>query len=363
METETQYVFCGAGCVGRDAARKLRAAGVDVPVCFADNDWRKWGTIDDVSVMGFDHAVSKYPTATFVVTCTNQVGAEIYQQLAQMDGGHVTALRYNELRYRFPSILCPSQEPEALEWMRNHRRDVLDPLCRSLADRESQLVFWSQVMWRDKFDPHVLPPSSSIAEMYFPSFIRRLEDNASGEVFLDGGAYDGDTVREFLKRWKNFRFIWACEPDPSNAEKMRPLAEELNQSRGLNSMAVLRKALTEHSGPLPFCARGTMSSSVLPSGSSFTQGIPIDQLGPRPTYIKMDIEGEELSALRGAAHTIENIRPALAICAYHRAEDLWTIPQFMFEHCKDYRVFLRHYGEEEDIDIIYYAVPEERFVA
>ncbi len=55
-----------------------------------------------------------------------------------------------------------------------------------------------------------------------------------------------------------------------------------------------------------------------------------DILGNRPvTFIKMDIEGSELAALRGAERIIRQQRPKLAICVYHKPEDMWEIPNFI----------------------------------
>ena len=55
----------------------------------------------------------------------------------------------------------------------------------------------------------------------------------------------------------------------------------------------------------------------------------------------MDIEGAELEALRGAAKTIRRCKPKLAICVYHRREDLITIPQFIKSISSGYKLYLR----------------------
>lgn len=62
------------------------------------------------------------------------------------------------------------------------------------------------------------------------------------------------------------------------------------------------------------------------------------------TFIKMDIEGAELEALKGAVDTIKRCHPKLAICVYHKREDLITIPQFIKSIDKSYKLYLRaHY--------------------
>ena len=62
------------------------------------------------------------------------------------------------------------------------------------------------------------------------------------------------------------------------------------------------------------------------------------------TFIKMDIEGGELSALRGAKKTIENYHPKLAICVYHKPEDMWEIPNYVLSLDTSYQLYFRHYN-------------------
>ena len=58
-------------------------------------------------------------------------------------------------------------------------------------------------------------------------------------------------------------------------------------------------------------------------------------------YIKIDIEGAELSALRGATATIQKYKPYIAICTYHRMADILEIPRYIKSICEDYKFYLR----------------------
>ena len=68
---------------------------------------------------------------------------------------------------------------------------------------------------------------------------------------------------------------------------------------------------------------------------SLLQGAPV-------TLLKMDIEGSESKALAGAAHTIVTWRPKLYVCAYHRNEDLFSLPLQILSLCPDYKLYFRH---------------------
>jgi hypothetical protein len=59
-------------------------------------------------------------------------------------------------------------------------------------------------------------------------------------------------------------------------------------------------------------------------------------------FIKMDIEGSEMEALKGAASTIKNRKPCLAISVYHKPEGIVTIPAFLQNLVPEYKFYLRH---------------------
>ena len=62
-------------------------------------------------------------------------------------------------------------------------------------------------------------------------------------------------------------------------------------------------------------------------------------------FLKMDIEGAELSAINGAKNIINQYHPKLAICVYHRAADIREIFKTVLNIRADYHVYLRHYTE------------------
>ena len=81
--------------------------------------------------------------------------------------------------------------------------------------------------------------------------------------------------------------------------------------------------------------------------------------GARPTFIKLDIEGFEIDALRGAKGTIDAHAPIVAVCVYHAQDHLWRIPLLLRGWRDDYALFLRPHNEE-GWDLVCYAVPRAR---
>jgi FkbM family methyltransferase len=103
---------------------------------------------------------------------------------------------------------------------------------------------------------------------------------------------------------------------------------------------------------IPF--KGHIGQTQTLSIDDFTQGRQI----PAVHFIKMDIEGAELEALKGAADTIKRFRPKLAISVYHKPEDLFVIPEYIVSLCPDYQFYLGQYSFWRD-EIIFYAKPKK----
>lgn len=195
-----------------------------------------------------------------------------------------------------------------------------------------------------------------MAECYRPNqyFIPEIKFG-SDEVYIDCGMYNGDTIVQFMDHCSDYAHIIGFEPDRKNIEKfkLRGLSED--------KMSVYNKGVWSKEALLSFSADGTPSSRVVESGKDLFPVASIDSLDiDKPvTFIKMDIEGSELEALKGAESTIRRDMPKLAICVYHKKEDLITIPQYIksleSSDCT-YSFLLRHHSLYEH-ETVLYAIP------
>lgn len=69
--------------------------------------------------------------------------------------------------------------------------------------------------------------------------------------------------------------------------------------------------------------------------------------------IKMDIEGSELRALEGAKQLIQKYKPRLAICIYHRPEDVTDILQYIRTLVPEYKLYIRHHAINQCETVVY----------
>jgi FkbM family methyltransferase len=179
-------------------------------------------------------------------------------------------------------------------------------------------------------------------------------------VFVDCGAYDGDTIEKFLELTNgNCERIVAFEPDPANLSKLRDFVGRLPVDvRG--RIEWHQKAVGASNCRVRFAALGTDGSAISEEGMEM-ECVSIDSFfegRPGPSIIKMDIEGAELDALAGARRTIHRHAPALAICAYHKQADLWQIPALIHSLNPGYQLFLRPHLAD-GWDLVCYAIPRD----
>jgi FkbM family methyltransferase len=171
------------------------------------------------------------------------------------------------------------------------------------------------------------------------------------DMFLDVGAYDGDTIRSARQ------------------------ALAIKKAIGLEmSENLTHKAVAQHDGSFELVMRniaawsqkGFLDHAIVGDGMlTVVEGpdgekIPCDMLdnivNEKVDLIKMDIEGAELPALQGARQLIERYRPHLAIAAYHRPDDLVSIFEAGWK--AGYRnIHFGHYSQCNDDSIFYFMRP------
>jgi hypothetical protein len=78
----------------------------------------------------------------------------------------------------------------------------------------------------------------------------------------------------------------------------------------------------------------------------------LDEL-PKVTFLKMDVEGAELAALRGAVSLLARDMPRLAICIYHSRKDMVEIPEWVREHFPQYKLYIRHHNRNASETVLY----------
>lgn len=189
-------------------------------------------------------------------------------------------------------------------------------------------------------------------QRYFIPIIRKTLNNS--EVFLDCGAHNGSTSKQFIKITKGkYRKIYLIEADNSNHEKLK------REFTNFPNIVISICAVGDKETMENFCKGFDYASKIDKTGKHKIEVKTIDSLRISPTFIKMHLEGGELNALIGAKSTIRKNRPILAITIYHNEYVSRKIPLFIMENFKNYQFLLR-LDSWGGTGAVFYAIPKER---
>ena len=160
------------------------------------------------------------------------------------------------------------------------------------------------------------------------------------------------------KYCKTLKKIYAFEPDP---ECYKRCLEKKEQSNFVEA-EILPFGTWSEKTTLSFEVQGTGSSKVSQSKGINTISVPVMPIDDviededTVTFIKMDVEGSELESLKGAHKTIQRDKPKLAICIYHKPEDMVTIPLYIKELVPEYKLYVRHHSNTVSETVLYAVI-------
>lgn len=208
-----------------------------------------------------------------------------------------------------------------------------------LADKESIKVYESIINFRLTGDLKYLKGfEDRQANQYFESFLS-LKD---GENFVDIGGFDGKTAIEFVNRCPNYNKIHLFEPEKSNMTTAKEVCA------GVRGLVFHPCGISDKEQVLGIKVGGSTSKIVSKGlGDYDIQLKRLDDVLKDETvsFIKMDIEGAEQTALKGCEHIIKAQQPKLAICVYHQGNDMRVIFDTVKKMNQGYKVYIRHYTE------------------
>jgi FkbM family methyltransferase len=229
-------------------------------------------------------------------------------------------------------------------------------LVKKLLDNQSQAELERNFQIRLNYNLN----SSIEPEKQFFSCLRSFPKIKSGELcFVDVGAYDGDTINDFLGVFSNqYQRIIAFEPDSANFDKLKNYAQK---NLAKNSFELHQKASWHQECELSFQADANMGSFMSSTGNTKVKTITLDSILAKSDFkdifIKLDVEGAEPETIKGMSQTIKAHEPILAISVYHHPDHLWQCFEMIEQLSQNYSYLLRSYGGD-GLDLLLYAIPD-----
>ncbi len=368
-------VLFGAGGLGEELCSTLRSHGVN-PVCFCDNNSsRKGSTYCGVPVISFADLKESFRESLIIVASHKYTKAMTDQLLGS--GFEHDRILCRDTDVSTPIVFMYSMigtqcllggyrqqcgTRSVLDSLLEREQDVLNAYGL-FADQHSRDLFVSKLALMasdgnfELFTEFIQSYSQPVLEFGFGNYDGTPEDYfyfnndvitlLPDEVYIDVGAYDGDTVQTFVEACRkngiNYSKIHAFEPDPHCYEAL------LKNTAGFENVFCHSSGVWSKSETLRFSTSDNgihdQAGEIDNAGNIEIEVVSLDDFlnGEKATFIKMDPGGNVIpEAIRGAARTISENKPKLAVGAYHALESIFEIPLLVHDIRPDYRLYLRH---------------------
>lgn len=352
-------VIYGHGSLGTEVRQNLECAGWKVRA-FIDANQRTDLENHVLNLQDADRHLE--PDVLIIVALWNILAEYESVQNSLRDRGFHNILSFLDLRV-WPELFQGGHVHSVVSWELADipEAQVLDAYD-ILEDELSRKVFLEQLHFKidSPYGKLTLYPSE---EQYMPF---NVYSQVQDECIVDCGAYNGDTMRAFLKKLGGWKSYVAVEPDPQNFAQLERYIETELPAHLRPGTKALRAAVSNEAGSLAFASNGNSASHIAAQEAPAEQVISVpvvrldDVIQEPVSLIKMDVEEFELRALEGAEGLIQRNQPLLTICGYHRQSDLWEIPLYMKKLLPHHHIFLRNYVGI--IEYVFYAVPESRMI-
>lgn len=324
-ETSLPIVLYGMGNGTDMVMEKLDEIGVKASEVFASDEFVRGHSFRGYKVIKYSDVCEKYEDFVIVV-CFAVHDDAMLEKVRRMSMEHTLFA---------PNVPIVNDGVFTREFIEEHDEEF-DEAYALLSDDFSRKSYIDILNFKvsGKVE-YLFSCQKNKAEIYFEYL--RLDNN---EIFMDLGAYDGDTVREFLQATDNqYEKIIAVEADEKNYKKLT------DKTSGVERIATHNLAAWNKKETLFFEKKKGRNSKLSSAGQVEVQADSVDNIldGEKITVLKMDIEGSEEMALDGAKKTIQTYKPKLYVCAYHRNDDMFRLPLKINEIHKGYKFYFCHH--------------------
>lgn len=353
--SEKQVVLYGMGNGAEKIKNTLDAKGIPTADIMASDEFVRGHSFLGYRVKTLAEIEQTYDNFVILVCFGTQI-PEVMEHIKRISEKH---------ELYAPNVPVAGDGLFDLEYAKSHKSEF-EAVYKLLADEQSKRVFENVIRYKLSGDLKYLFEVETPAEEKF-----NLLEIGTEETYVDLGAYDGDTLVEFLNETSmQFKKLYGMEPDSRSYRKMKRRLYMI----GSAIMELYNCGAWDEDTTVTFSiARGRGSTAIVPEkadenaptgrrhGTARLREIRMMKTdtmlrGDAATYIKIDTEGAEMNALRGAEKTITEFRPKLNVALYHRNEDMFALPLLINKMNKKYKLYMRHHPYIPDWDTNLYCI-------
>jgi len=320
------FIF-GAGDFGKRVSQYFIEKKIPIHNIIDNDENKSSDLVNDIPIISWKEFKSKGFVNYEIIICSTY-SKEIEKQLLKENIDNFTV---------FPISLLPCLN---FETYYNENIPRFEKFI-SYLDQISQKTLKSVIDCRRTGDFSLLNISD------YNQYIHPKVSPKEGDTIIDGGAFIGDTIEQFNNFLNANCTIHSFEPTTENFSHLLNTIDKYNYKNVIANNLGLDK--TKNELQIYFSHEEPAGSFLSQNGDESIKVIDIDSYVEESSIesvdlIKLDIEGFELNALRGAKQTITKFKPKLQICIYHSMEDLIEIFEYISSEW-DYEFYVGHHSD------------------
>ena len=343
-------VLYGTGDGADKVLARLAETGVPVSGIFASDEFVRGQQFHGFTVQAYSELMALREKVIVLIAFASEL-PDVLERFYKLASVHET--------YAPHVPVFSGEETVTAAWIKKYERE-LQTVYERLADAVSRETFASVLNYKLSGKLSYLQACTTNRT----EDLRTIFSFGGEETYLDLGAYNGDTVQEFLQLTHGrYKKIIALEPDPKNYKKLTDYVRQYE----LKNVTCLQAGVWNDCGSLELNGKGGRQSTFWEADRSgfATQNlsqtcsmkkkikkqqvtvVSVDAVlgNEHADYMKFDVEGVEKEALEGAAgHLIPDgngAQPKLLVAAYHHDEDLFALPLLLWKLQPEYKIYLR----------------------
>lgn len=229
----------------------------------------------------------------------------------------------------------------------------LEKIYANLADEESKCTFASVVKGLSLGEIDWIRPCP------YPEYQHSLVCAEEGDIVIDAGLFDSTVIRKFAQKIGKSGRVYGFEPEPNNYRFVGETIVRFGNPE--KNIVLVNKGVYSHKDVLFISDEGASGklNSEEEKGSKCEvidiDSFVLENVLEKVDLIKMDIEGAEFDALRGAQETIKKYKPKLQICAYHKINDLIELYNFIYSLNNEYKFYFISHAPYLN-EYVYYVI-------
>jgi FkbM family methyltransferase len=236
------------------------------------------------------------------------------------------------------------------------------PSTLALSGMFGRLVHYEGTWRGNQYSADTVPDGLLFALVYGQYYFERngvAIRPEPGDYVIDAGAFTGESTIHFAKSVGPNGRVFAFDPVEDHLEVCR-----LNFSRpGGENIVLLPFAVGDKSIDAPTVRAAQYnpgyraSADETPMAMRRIDDLVIDDVIPKIDFLKMDVEGSEMAALRGAEASIRRFRPKLALSIYHKPNDFFDVVNYVHDLNLGYALYIDHHTIYEEETVLYARIP------